>query len=62
MQCFCDRFIIAACVLQYDTGLTIKRLQLLNERSQSYCVIGDIEWQPNDFAKGAKHGHRTLSA
>lgn len=62
MQCFCDRLIIAACVLQYDTGFPIKSLQLLSERSQPFRIVGDIEWQPNDLAKGAKHCHRTLSA
>ncbi len=62
MQCFCDRLIVAPCVFQYDTGLTIKRLQLLSERSQSCRVVGDIERQPNDLAEGSKHGNRTLSA
>ena len=62
MQSFCDRLIIAPGVLHYDTGLPIKSLQLICERDQSYRVVSDIEWQPNDLAKGAKHCHRTLSA
>ena len=47
-------------VLQYDTGCPIKSLQLLSERSQPFRIVGDIEWQPNDLAKGAKHCHRKM--
>ena len=58
----CYGFVVASCVFQHNAGFTVKRLQLLGERSQSFRAVGHIERQPNDLSKWAKHRNRALSA